>query len=198
MGAVSGLEKPCKVPGPPYNARPHPYPLPMYRERAMKPRNRSKHKGRSESGTFTMIPHAVQDCPNWRQCSATAIKMLCDVARQYNGRNNGDLCAAMSILKRYGWKHSETILLALRELRHYGFLLLTRQGGLHAPSLYAVTWHAIDDCGGKLECASTAVAPGHWKEPRDLFKRPPKKRKATTPFAADCYAIRSREPKKAA
>ena len=164
----------------------------------MKPRSRRKHKGRSESGTFTMIPHAVQDSANWRQCSATAIKMLCDLARQYNGRNNGDLCAALSILRRYGWRHPETVLWALRELRHYGLLVLTRQGGLLAPSLFAVTWHAIDDCGGKLDCAATTVAPGQWKEPRERFKRPPKIKNATTPSVADCYAIRSSKPKKVA
>src|SRR5690606_31663189 len=114
------------------------YPLPMHRGRTMKPRSRAKYKGRREGGTFTAIPHAVQDSPNWRQCSGTAIKMLCDVARQYNGRNNGDLCAALSVLRPYGWKAPETVGFALRELRHYGLLLLTRQGGLHGPSLYAL------------------------------------------------------------
>lgn len=166
----------------------------------MKPRSRLRHKGRSESGgTFTAIPHAIQDCANWRQCSATAIKMLCDVARQYNGRNNGDLCAALSVLRPYGWTAPETVLWALRELRHYGFLLLTRQGGLHAPSLYAVTWKPIDDCGGKLTCAKPSpVPPGDWKQPRERFKRPSKKQTASTPSVADRYAIRSSDSKKAA
>lgn len=162
-------------------------------------RTLAKSKGRRESGTFTALPHAIQDCANWRQCSATAIKLLCDLARQYNGRNNGDLCAAMTTLRPYGWTRSGTVLLALAELRHYGFLLLSRQGGLNRPSLFAVTWRAIDECGGKLTCAaSTQVAPANWKEPRERFKRPPKKRNATTPSVADRYAIRSSESKKAA
>lgn len=62
----------------------------------MKPRSRQKHKGRREGGNFVMIPHAVQDSAAWAMASATAIKMLCDLARQYNGRNNGDLCAALT------------------------------------------------------------------------------------------------------
>lgn len=166
---------------------------------AMRPRSRLRHKGRNESGTFTALPHAVQDCANWRLCSATAIKMLCDLARQYNGRNNGDLCAALSVLRPYGWTHPETVMLALRELRHYGFLVLTRQGGLNGASLYALTWRPIDDCGGKLTCAlPTRVAPSDWKEPRERFKRPRKKTRASTPTVADCYANRSSEPEKMA
>lgn len=164
----------------------------------MKPRDRKKYKGRREGGTFTAIPHAVQDSANWRQCSGTAIKMLCDVARQYNGRNNGDLCAALSVLRPYGWTAPETVGFALRELRHYGLLKLTRQGGLHGPSLYALTWQAIDECGGKLETPATVTAPADWKEPREPYVRPRKKRNATTPSVADRYAIRSGEPKKAA
>ena len=65
----------------------------------MKPRDRARHKGRTERGSFTYIPHAVQDSPNWRACGGSAIKLLCDLARQFRGNNNGDLCASMSILK---------------------------------------------------------------------------------------------------
>lgn len=164
----------------------------------MKPRSRVKHTGRRQSGTFTLIPHAVQDSANWRQCSGTAIKLLCDLARQFNGRNNGDLCAALTVMEPRGWKHGETVGNALRELRHYGLLFLTRQGGLNKPSLYALTWLPIDDCGGKLECSPTRIAPGDWKEVRTRFKRPPKKRTPTTPSVAmgasgprDCIGFRS-------
>lgn len=147
----------------------------------MKPRDRVKHKGRKVQGSFTLIPHAVQDSPNWRACSGSAVKLLCDLARQYRGSNNGDLCASMSILKPKGWTSPETVHYALLELRHYGLIVLTRQGGLHAASLYALTWHAIDECGGKLDCAATAVAPGLWREPVAVrFKRPKKIRKAST------------------
>ena len=147
----------------------------------MKPRDRAKHKGRKVQGGFTLIPHAVQDSPNWRACGGSAIKLLCDLARQYRGANNGDLCASMSILKPKGWTSPETVTFALRELRHYGLIVQTRQGGLHAASLYAVTWHAIDECGGKLDCAATSVPLGNWREPAATpFKRPKKNRKAST------------------
>lgn len=164
----------------------------------MKPRSRQKHKGRREGGTFVTIPHAVQDSAAWAMASATAIKMLCDLARQYNGRNNGDLCAALTVLRPRGWRSPDTVHWALRELLHYGFIVLTRQGGLHMPSLYALTWHPIHECGGKLDCAPTHAPPGDWKESREPFKRPAKKRAPTTPSVSARYAIRSNRPKKAA
>lgn len=162
----------------------------------MKGRSRLRSKGRREGGSFTAIPHAVQDSPNWRQCSGTGIKLLCDLARQYNGRNNGDLCGALSVLKHCGWNSGDTVGHALRELRHYGLLALTRQGGLHGPSLYALTWNPIDDCGGKLERPSTVTPPGDWKQPREPYRRPPKKRNARPPSGVDRTAIRCRKPEK--
>jgi hypothetical protein len=87
----------------------------------------------------------------------------------------------MSILKPRGWTSPETVSYALRELQHYGLIVLTRQGGLHAASLYALTWHPIDECGGKLDCAATSVAPGTWREPlAERYKRPRKKRNTST------------------
>lgn len=144
-------------------------------------RGRLRNKGRAELGSFSAIPHAVQDSANWRACGGPAIKLLCDLARQYRGCNNGDLCASMSILKPKGWSSPETVFYALLELRHCGMIVQTRQGGLHAASLYALTWHAIDECGGKLDCAATSVAPGNWRVPvAARFKRPKKNRKAST------------------
>ena len=137
----------------------------------MKPRSRQRHKGRRETGNFTLIPHAVQDSANWHMCGGTAIKLLCTLARQYNGRNNGDLCAAMSVLRKQGWCSSDTLTWALRELQHYGLIEQTRQGGLHRASLYALTWQRIDECGGKLDCDPTHRASGDWQQQRKRFRR---------------------------
>ena len=144
----------------------------------MAPRNRAKHKGRREGGTFTAIPHAVQDSANWKQCSGTGIKFVCDLGRMYNGGNNGDLCPAL--LKAKGWKAPDTRHWAMREASHYGLIVLTRQGGLNRASLYALSWHPIDECGGKLDCSATKVPPGTWREQRAPFKRPRKKQNAST------------------
>lgn len=129
-------------------------------------RRRDRHKGRSEGGTFVAIPHAVLNSPNYLALSMHARGLLFDMAVQYRGKNNGDLCAAWTLMKRRGWKSKETLGRALKELRDYGFILLTRQGGRNLCSLYALTWRPIDHCGGKLDEPSTVTAPGTWKEPR--------------------------------
>lgn len=152
----------------------------------MSQRSRLRHKSRRERGGFTAIPHAVQDSHNWRQCSHAALHLLLDLARQFNGRNNGDLCAALSILRKHGWTSNDTVSVALKELRHYGLIVLTRQGGLHAPSLYALTWHPIDDCRGKLDVGATTLAPGDWKQQRPAFERP-RKKTATPPDGSDSH-----------
>lgn len=138
----------------------------------MKPRSRIRHKGRKISGTFTALPHVVQDSENWRRCSSTAIKLLLDIARLYRSNNNGDLAPATLKSK----PASEARTNALRELCHYGLLRLTRQGGLGFPSLYALTWHPIDFCGGKLDCDATTVAPGDWAELKPPYQRRKKPR----------------------
>jgi hypothetical protein len=45
-----------------------------------------------------------------------------------------------------------------------GWIIKTRQGGLHKCSLYGVTWLPINDCKGKLEVASTKGATHDWKD----------------------------------
>lgn len=148
----------------------------------MKTRSRAKHTGRRVSGTFSLIPHAVMDSENWKRASPTAICLLMELTRQYNGFNNGNLCASRSVLRPRGWTSPEVITWATRELLHFGFIIRTKRGGLHmGPNLFALTWQAIDDCKGKHQHAATAVASGDWKEPKPAFVRPEKKRKRTTP-----------------
>ena len=43
-----------------------------------------------------------------------------------------------------GWRSRDTLAKALRELLSGVWIVLTRQGGIHAPSLYAVTIFALD------------------------------------------------------
>lgn len=148
----------------------------------MKDKNRAKHTGRRKSDTFTLIPHALIDSENWKRASPTAICLLLEVARQYNGYNNGNLCASRTVLRPRGWTSPEVITWATRELLHFGFIIRTKRGGLHmGPNLYALTWQAIDDCKGRHHCAATKVAPGNWKEEKPAFVRPEKNRKRNTP-----------------
>lgn len=136
-----------------------------------------RHKGRAESGTFASLPHHIMDSVAWAMCSGTAIKLLLELYRQYNGSNNGDLCAAMTLLRPRGWKSDETVMHALRELRHYGLIALTRQGGLNKANLYAVTWKPIDECKGKLDCSPSTKPPNDWKKSCEPYRRPARQKK---------------------
>jgi hypothetical protein len=99
--------------------------------------------------------------------------LLVDVAVQYYGNNNGDLSPSWTLMRKRGWKSKDTLCRALAELRHYGFLDMTRQGHLHKASLYAITWRPVDECRGKLDvgCGPTQVASGRWKDPVGLMPK---------------------------
>ncbi len=146
--------------GNPAGARPSP--RAVLRER----RQRQRAKGRMHSGGYLALPHALLNSPNYRGLSACAVKLLNDLGFQYRGSNNGDLCAAWRVMHARGWKSRDTLCRALAELRHTGMIEMTRQGGKNRCSLFALTWLAIDECGGKLDCAATRVSSGLWKEPK--------------------------------
>jgi hypothetical protein len=114
--------------------------------------------------------------PNYRALSAHAVKLLNDLGLQFRGANNGDLSAAWKIMQLRGWRSRDTLGRALAELLHFGLIEKTRQGGLNHCSLYALTWHAIDECHRKLDVSATRVASGLWKTPQ----LPIPKRKNTT------------------
>lgn len=126
-------------------------------------------KGRAIKGRFLALPLDVLRSPAWRSLSFSASKLLVDVAAQYNGRNNGDLVACMSILGRCGWSSNRTLHKAKSELLRAGLIEQTRQGGMSmGPSLFAITWQAIDDCEDRKgnrrhDVKPTRVASGLWK-----------------------------------
>lgn len=129
------------------------------------PNTRQKIKNRKESGTFLLLPHAVMDSANFKSLHPRAIKLLLNLARQYNGHNNGDLCAAMTLMRKCGWTSNDQLQKAIKELLEKGWITITRKTGRLSkiPYLYALTFHAIDECKGKLDCKPTRTAPGNWK-----------------------------------
>ena len=127
-------------------------------------RRRSRTKGRSDgAGSYVAFPHAVLNSPNFLTLSAHAAKLLLDMASSYKGSNNGDLCGAWGVMKSRGWKSRDTLTKALKELVSSGMIELTRQGGIHKASLYALTWKPIDECNGKLDVNPTTVPSGLWR-----------------------------------
>lgn len=131
----------------------------------MKSHNREKVKGRKESGTFLKVPTAVLCCPNYCALSLKARALILDIGARFNGFNNGDLAAPYSWMQSHGWRSKDTLHRALKELQQAGLIELTRQGGLHGPSLYAFTWLAIDASKAHPEIGATRVASGNWNRP---------------------------------
>lgn len=121
--------------------------------------SRKKSKGRGGSPPFFMLDHRLLDLPNYINLTHTAKSLLVDIARQYNGSNNGDLCVTLKVMQKRGWTSNSTMRRALDTLLTANLVMLTRQGGLHKCSLYALTWLPIDECKGKLEVSATKTPP---------------------------------------
>jgi len=114
---------------------------------------------RGGSPPFVRLFHSLLDSPRYIVLSHTAKTLLVDVARHYNGRNNGDLAITPKVMKKRGWRSNSTLRRALRELLDTELLMLTRQGGRNKCSLYALTWLPVDECGGKLDIKPCATPP---------------------------------------
>lgn len=128
-------------------------------------RSRRKTKGRSDNpGGFAGIPRVVMDHPDYQNLSGGAVKLLLELARQYRGKNNGDLAAAHSIVHPRGCGAKETVKRAVNELLTASMIIQTREGIFTNPgaqcALYALSWVPIDECSGKrLSVAPTATPP---------------------------------------
>lgn len=124
---------------------------------------RNRKKGTSSSITykgFFGIPSAVWNHPDYIALSPKAVKLFNDIGGQYNGYNNGDLCASITLMKKRGWRSRDQLSKAIKELLARNWIILTRQGGLNmGPNLYAITWQPINECNGKLDVKETLTAP---------------------------------------
>ncbi len=123
----------------------------------------SRSKNRRASAPFLSLPSHILQSNEWAALTSFEVKVLVDLGAQYNGSNNGDLCAPWALMKTRGWRSPGTLSKALRGLLKAGFIELTRQGGLHQCSLYALTWRGIDECKGKHDAKVSAVPSNAWK-----------------------------------
>ncbi len=132
-------------------------------------RHRLKTTGRRESGRFIAIPLNILQSQQYVALSSSCVKLLIDLFAQFNGRNNGDLCATWTLMEKRGWRSRDTLGRAIKDLLGSGFIMKTRQGekghenGHRKPTLYAVTWLGIDECGGKLDVRPSPVPLNLWK-----------------------------------
>lgn len=142
---------------------------------AGKPKRWKAERDKRDSGGFLAMPLSVLDSVAFREASAHAKALLMDLAAQLRADNNGDLSACWRFMKNRGWQSQTTLLKAKRELIARGLIVETRMGARpNKASLYAVTWRALDHCGGKLEIGPRAFPRGAYR----LMDAPPPINKA--------------------
>ena len=145
---------------------------------------RSRHKDakdKRDGGTFIAIPRSVIESDAYMGLSAQAKALLIDIFAQYRGDNNGDLCAAWTVMKRRGWKSEETLNNAKKALLRSGLLVETRKGCRpNKCSLYAVTWCTLDYCNGKLDITPQGFPRGAYRGHPAALIRPNKNTSLTT------------------
>lgn len=121
-------------------------------------------KEKRDGGAFFTLPAAVLNGAAYLGVGAHARMLLFDLLAQYRGSNNGDLCAAYSLMKGRGWRSTHTLQTAKEELLEAGLIVETRKGARpNKASLYALTWYALDDCGGKLDITAHSFPRGAYR-----------------------------------
>ncbi|MEM9303507.1 MAG: hypothetical protein AAGE01_15425 [Pseudomonadota bacterium] len=126
---------------------------------------------RKRTAPFVHVPHRIMESEAYRRLSNHARALLFDLVYQHRHRsnkregNNGDLHAAFGPLRQRGLFRSKgTLHRAIDELLEAGLIERTRQGGRNRCSLYALTWHPIASCDGKLDVSPTRKASNRWKD----------------------------------
>ena len=133
-------------------------------------RNKTR-KGESgrDGGGFVALPWSVLDCPAYARLSHPARSLLMEIARQFVRDNNGRLLASAAYLLKRGWKSSDVITRAKRELLEAGFIHQTVQG--HRPnkaSWYAITWQTLDRLTGYDHGATATFERGAYRKSEPL------------------------------
>lgn len=103
--------------------------------------NQAKNKGR-----FAGIPNAVMENRSYLALSFSARSLLLEFAKQYNGHNNGKLCAIPEQLAPRGFRSATTVYNATKELLSSELIILSKLGpkGSRKPHYYALAWQPID------------------------------------------------------
>lgn len=119
-----------------------------------------------------------------RHISHTALpyyarSVLCAIAAQFNGLNNGDLCCTWNTAKTYGIRCKQHLVKGLALLIEHQLIVKTKQGGKKplGPCLYALTWHPIHERRGGYDfgispCEATHVWMNWTPEDNGTIGRP--------------------------
>ena len=98
------------------------------------------------NGAVVVIPHYVLNSPAYKTLSGNGVRLLFDIAMQYNGPpNNGSLlCSWRFMSKIRGWTSAGSLKNARDELLERKLIFMTVQG--HRPnkaSWFAICWNTL-------------------------------------------------------
>jgi len=114
---------------------------------------------------YFFLPRALTIQPDFISLSGNALKLLIALGSQYNGSNNGNLCAALSVMRPRGWNSNNQLTRAKKELISKNIIQLTKKGSLGiGPDLFGITWQPIDECRGIPEIKETRTPSRNLKE----------------------------------
>ena len=101
-------------------------------------------------GAVLIMPHVVLNSTAYLSLSSRAIKLLYDLAMQYNTYNNGALLASWRFMsEKRGWTSADQLAKAKAELIKKLLVVQTVQGLLpNKASWYGLTWLALDNIKG--------------------------------------------------
>lgn len=110
-------------------------------------REKSARRSKSvrDGSRFLALPYVVMDSEVFRNLSGPALRLLLDIARQYDGDNNGRLVACSKYLRTRGWSSEGTASRARKELEESRLIVETRKGMRpNRATWYALTWLSFD------------------------------------------------------
>lgn len=124
-----------------------------------------KQKRDGANGAVLVMPHVVLNSEAYKTLSSNAIRLLIDIAQQYNTYNNGSLLASFRYMsEERGWKSADMLSKAKAELLERELLIQTVQGQRpNKASWYGLGWLALDDILGM------EIKPQQW--PRGAYAR---------------------------
>jgi hypothetical protein len=126
-------------------------------------KQRTTYSGRDGSG-FVAMPWVVLDSPAYLSLSKHARCLLFDLARQLRADNNGSLLCSRAYMNPRGWKSSDMLTKAKRELLEAGLLHETVVGQRpNKASWYAVTWCELAKLRGMDHDAAASFVRGAYK-----------------------------------
>lgn len=137
----------------------------------------AKQKRDGSGGAILLVPHCVLNSQAYMTLSGSAVRLLFDLAMQYNVHNNGALLASFRHMsEKRGWASADTLNKAKAELLAHDLVVETVRGQRpNKASWYGLTWLALDQIDG-LEISAQSWPRGayaRWMPPDGKPKREP-------------------------